>query len=148
MYYTFLMIFDWYNHVNFILFVNVIFLCCIPLFIFQFFIAWSTLFSSCSYTELFIMVIVCNPYYLSFQYRQTSKTVALLCTNMMQDVVCVYLWPQVYVVCPNHEVVVFQPWIGTTPYLGSVDNYAFYSKPPAPLVSTVFFGSFHFPPLS
>ena len=29
-------------------------------------------------------------------------------------------WPPVRAICPNHEVVVFQTWTGTDPYLGSV----------------------------
>ena len=42
------------------------------------------------------------------------------------------------VMCPNHEVVVFQPWTWTDPYVGSVANYTFYSYPPAPPDSTNF----------
>ena len=48
-------------------------------------------------------------------------------------------------ICPNHEVVVFQPWTGTDPYLGSIANYTFYYNPPAPPVSTNFC-IFSFPP--
>ena len=36
--------------------------------------------------------------------------------------VCVCYRPPVRVVCPNHEVVVFQPWTVTAPDLGSVTN--------------------------
>ena len=51
------------------------------------------------------------------------------------------------VICPNHEVVVivFQPWTGNAPYLGSVDNYIFYSNPPAPPLSTNFLDIFKVP---
>ena len=40
--------------------------------------------------------------------------------------------------CPNHEVVVFQPQTGTDPYLVSVANYISYSNPPSPPVSNNF----------
>ena len=51
-------------------------------------------------------------------------------------------FPPVRAVCPNYEVVVFQPWTGTALDLGSVANYAFYSNPPDPPVSTFFSGYF------
>ena len=41
-------------------------------------------------------------------------------------------WPPVRVVCPNHEVLVFQRQIGTAPYLGSVaifTNILYFSHP-------------------
>ena len=44
----------------------------------------------------------------------------------------------IFAVCTNHEVVVFQPKIGTAPDLDSVANYTFYSNSPAPPVSTNF----------
>ena len=34
-----------------------------------------------------------------------------------------FAWPPVRVVCLNHDVVMFQPWTGTPPYLGSVVNF-------------------------
>ena len=40
--------------------------------------------------------------------------------------------------CPNNAVVVFQPRTGNAPYLGSINNFTFYSNPPAPPVSTNF----------
>ena len=52
--------------------------------------------------------------------------------------VYVYFWPPVRTVCPNHDVVVFQPRTGTAPDLVSVANYTFYYNRPAPPVSTVF----------
>ena len=55
------------------------------------------------------------------------------------------IWPPFRVVCPNHEVVVFQPWAGTAPYLGSVANYTSCSNPPAPPVSTDFLDLFILP---
>ena len=48
----------------------------------------------------------------------------------------------IYVLCTNHEVVVFQPRIGTALDLGSVANYTFYSNPPAPPFSTGLLGIF------
>ena len=48
------------------------------------------------------------------------------------------LQPQVFTVCPNHEMVMFQPRTVTTLYLGSVANYTFYSNPFTPPVSTGF----------
>ena len=55
------------------------------------------------------------------------------------------LCPEVHAMFPNHAVVVFQPWTGNAPYLGSVDNYIFYSIPPAPPVSTNFLDIFNVP---
>ena len=46
-------------------------------------------------------------------------------------------WPPLRFMCRNHEVVDFQPHIGTTQYLGSIASYNFYSIPPAQPVSTV-----------
>ena len=40
--------------------------------------------------------------------------------------------------CPNHELVVFQPQTWTDMYIGSVTNYTFYYNPTAPAVSTNF----------
>ena len=55
--------------------------------------------------------------------------------------VCVCLCvnqPPVQTVCPNYEVVVFQPWTVTATYLGSVAIFNnFILAPPAPPVSTV-----------
>ena len=59
--------------------------------------------------------------------------------------VCVYFQPPARVVCPNHEVVLFQTRTGTSLYLCSVSNYTFYSSPPAPPVSTVFLGLLNSP---
>ena len=59
--------------------------------------------------------------------------------------VCVYFCSPVRAVCPNHEVVVFQPRKGTTPYLRSVANSKFYYSPTAPPVSTVFLDLFIYP---
>ena len=39
--------------------------------------------------------------------------------------VCVYFCPPLSEVCRNHDVVVCQPWTGTTSDLGSVTNYNF-----------------------
>ena len=52
--------------------------------------------------------------------------------------VCVCFRPPVRVVCPNHEMVGFQPWTRTAPDLGSVTNAYTYYIPPAPPVPTVF----------
>ena len=49
---------------------------------------------------------------------------------------CCCFRPPVRVVCPNHEVVLFQPRTGTTPYLGSVANFTFYTSLPTPPVAT------------
>ena len=46
-------------------------------------------------------------------------------------------WPSVCVVCPNYEVVVLQPLIGTAPYLGSLAIFTTILDAPAPPVSTV-----------
>ena len=53
---------------------------------------------------------------------------------------CVYVYfrPPVHAGFLNDEVVVLQPRTGTAPDLGSIANYAFYSKPPTPPVSAVF----------
>ena len=34
-----------------------------------------------------------------------------------------FSWPPVRDMCPNYEVVMFEPWKGTPPYLGSVNNF-------------------------
>ena len=48
-------------------------------------------------------------------------------------------WPPVHEVCPNFEVVVFQPRIVTPPHLGTVAIVTkFISSPPAPPDSTIF----------
>ena len=52
------------------------------------------------------------------------------------------LWPPVCMVFPNHDVVVFQPWIGTAPYLGYVANYTYYYNSPAPPVLNNFLNIF------
>ena len=70
----------------------------------------------------------------------TIKKVITMVTTIIVLLLCV--WPSVCVMCPNHDVVVFQPWTGTAPYLGSVANYTFYSNPPSPSVSTIFSGYF------
>ena len=61
-----------------------------------------------------------------------------------------YFLPPVYEVCPNHDVVVFLPWTGTAPDLGSVTNYTlnilFY--PSCPTCLNRFSGYFHLPPIS
>ena len=81
-----------------------------------------------------------------------------LINSWMLAVICGFSWkvllcfrPPVCVVCPNNEVVVFQPRTGTAPELGSVSNYIFYSNSPAPTVSTGFmdlFISLHYPTAS
>ena len=50
--------------------------------------------------------------------------------------VCVCYWPLVHEVFPNYEVVMFQPWTLTTPYLGSVTccYIAYLLIPPLPLL--------------
>ena len=62
-------------------------------------------------------------------------------------VLLICFFPAVRVMRTNHEVVVvvFQPRIGTAPYLGYVANYTFYSNPPAPPVSTNFLDIFNVP---
>ena len=48
-------------------------------------------------------------------------------------------WPPVREVCPNYELVVFQPQTMTPPHLGSVVIITkFASRPPIPPGSTVF----------
>ena len=47
--------------------------------------------------------------------------------------VCVYLRSPVRVVYPNHELVVFQPYTGTAPDVGSVANYTFLFYPFRPI---------------
>ena len=64
-----------------------------------------------------------------------KKVVAVLNTII---VLLLYFFPEVGVMCLNHDVVVFQPWTGTALYLGFFTNYTFYSNPPAPSVSTNF----------
>ena len=59
-----------------------------------------------------------------------------------ENSLCVCNQLPVLAVCPNHEVVVFQPRTGNTPVLGSVASYKFYSGPPAPPVSTIFLDLF------
>ena len=54
-------------------------------------------------------------------------------------------WSPVPEICPIHEVVVLQPWTGTTPYLGYVSNYTSSYNPPAPPVSTNFLDLFTSP---
>ena len=57
-------------------------------------------------------------------------------------------FPSVCGVCPNHEMVVLQPWTRTALRLGSVGNYKFYSKPHAPPVSSGFLDLLIFLPIS
>ena len=52
----------------------------------QFCITCSAWFPSCSYTKIFIIVTVCNPYYISFHYRQTGKMVKCPCKK--NDAIC------------------------------------------------------------
>ena len=68
---------------------------------------------------------------------------AVTCGCSCKVLLC--LRPPVRGVCPNHEVVVFQPWTGTAPDLGAVANYTFYSNPPAPPVSTGLLDIFIYP---
>ena len=78
------------------------------------------------------------PYLLSKGFLNQSNSVLSI----------LYFQPPDRVVCPNHEVVMFQPRTGTAPDLGSIDNFTFYNSPPAPPVSTNFLDIFLPPPLS
>ena len=59
----------------------------------------------------------------------TIKKVITVVTEII--VLLLYFRPADSVMCPNHDVVVFQPQKWTDLYLGSVANYKFYSNPPA-----------------
>ena len=43
-------------------------------------------------------------------------------TKVLQDLLLLLSWPPVCEMCPNYEVMMFQPQTGTPPDLGSVDN--------------------------
>ena len=53
-----------------------------------------------------------------------------------------YFRTSVCAVCPNHEVVVFQPWTGTAPDLGFIANYTFLFYPSHPTCINFFLGLF------
>ena len=73
----------------------------------------------------------------------TIKKVITMVTNTIVLLLC--FRPSVHVMCPNHDVVVFQPCTGTAPYLGSGAKYTFYSNPPSPPVLTNFLDIFIVP---
>ena len=85
--------------------------------------------------------IGCNQSILMFLIN--SWELEVICGCYWQVFLC--LRPPVRAVCPNHEVLMFQPWTVITPNLGSVANYTFYSNPPAQPVSTIFLDFFVYP---
>ena len=45
-----------------------------------------------------------------------------ICALDFYSLLFLLLWPPVLGVCPNHEVVMFQHWTVTPPYIGSIVN--------------------------
>ena len=97
---------------------------------------------------LWVQIVAHHPHIQKIGCKHSIPT--LLINSWVLAVICrcscckvlFYFIPPVCTMCPNHEVVVFQPRTGTAPDLGSVANYTFYSNSPDPSVSTNFLNIF------
>ena len=63
------------THVNYNLQFNIYYLLSFIVFLFDFCIKLSTIFSLCNNTEIYTIVIVSHPFNISFQYRQTGEMI-------------------------------------------------------------------------
>ena len=92
-----------------------------------------------------VIIIVIFTYMLAIEWFYLTQLCSFLGCFFVTFLLLLCIWPPVCVVCLNHEVAVFQPRAGTSPYLGSVANYTSYSNPPAQPVSTDFLDIFIYP---